>query len=100
MGCPLEKDIVVIDDNYIGQVKQNYSVAGQKMNEVIEEYVSILRKLIEEEGLSGKTAEKLNQFTDLAESLLKDTMLHWSRQTTGQMEHYVAEIDQADMEIY
>lgn len=100
MGCPLGKDIVVIDDNYTGQEKQNYLVAGQKMNEVITEYVSILRKVVEEEGLSGKTAQKLSKFADLAESLLKDTILNWSTQTAVQMEQYVAEIDNADREIY
>lgn len=100
MECPLGKDIVVIDDNYTGQGKQNYLVAGQKMNEVITEYVSILRKVVEEEGLSGKTAQKLSKFADLAESLLKDTILNWSTQTTGQMEQYVTEIDSADREIY
>lgn len=100
MECPLGKDIVVIDDNYTGQGKQNYLVAGQKMNEVITEYVSILRKVVEEEGLSGKTVQKLSKFADLAESLLKDTILNWSTQTAGQMEQYVAEIDNADREIY
>lgn len=100
MGCPLGKDIIVIDDNYTGQGKQNYVAAGQKMNEVVTEYISILRKLLEEEGLSGKTAQKLSGFVDVAESLLKDTVLNWSKQTTGQMEHYVAEIDEADREIY
>ena len=90
----------MIDDNYTGQGKQNYLVAGQKMNEVITEYVSILRKVVEEEGLSGKTAQKLSKFADLAESLLKDTILNWSTQTAGQMEQYVAEIDNADREIY
>lgn len=100
MECPLGKDIVVIDDNYTGQGKQNYLVAGQKMNEVITEYVSILRKVVEEEGLSGKTAQKLSKFADLAESLLKDTILNWLTQTAGQMEQYVAEIDNADREIY
>lgn len=100
MGCPLGKDIIVIDDNYTGQEKQNYAMAGQTMNEVVTEYVSILRKLLEEEGLSGKTAQKLSGFVDVAESLLKDTVLNWSKQTTGQMEHYVAEIDEADREIY
>ena len=78
MGCPLEKDIVVIDDNYTEQGKRNYLIAGKKINEVITEYVSILRKVVEEEGLSGKTAQKLIQFADLAESLLKDTMLNLS----------------------
>ena len=47
MGCPLEKDIIVMDENYTGQGKQNYVAAGQKMNEVVTEYVSILRKLLE-----------------------------------------------------
>lgn len=100
MGCPLGKDIIVIDDNYTGQEKQNYAMAGQTMNEVVTEYVSILRKLLEEEGLSGKTAQKLSWFVDVTESLLKDTVLNWSKQTTGQMENYVAEIDEADREIY
>lgn len=50
MGCPLEKDIVVIDDNYTEQGKRNYLIAGKKINEVITEYVSILRKVVEEEG--------------------------------------------------
>ena len=100
MGCPLGKDIVVIDDNYTEQVKQNYLIAGEKINEVIKEYVSILRKVVEEEGISGKTAQKLSQFADLAEVLLKDTMLNWSKLTIGQMVQYVAEIDEADTEIY
>lgn len=100
MGCPLEKDIIVMDENYTGQGKQNYVAAGQKMNEVVTEYVSILRKLLEEEGLSGKTAQKLSGFADLAESLLKDTVLRWSEQTAGQMQRYVEEIDEADKEIY
>ena len=70
------------------------------MNEVITEYVSILKRVVDEGGLSGKTAQKLGQFADLAEALLKDTMLNWSTQLASQMEQYVAEIDTADMEIY
>lgn len=100
MGCTLTKDIVVIDDNYTAQVKQDYLVAGERMNEVITEYVSILKRVVDEGGLSGKTAQKLGQFADLAEALLKDTMLNWSTQLASQMEQYVAEIDTADMEIY
>lgn len=96
----LAKDIVVIDDNYTAQVKQDYLVAGERMNEVITEYVSILKRVVDEGGLSGKTAQKLGQFADLAEALLKDTMLNWSTQLASQMEQYVAEIDTADMEIY
>lgn len=100
MGCTLTKDIVVIDDNYTAQVKQDYLMAGARINEVITEYVGILKGVVDEGGLSGKTAQKLGQFADLAEALLKDTMLNWSTQLASQMEQYVAEIDTADMEIY
>lgn len=100
MGCTLTKDIVVIDDNYTVQLKQNYLIAGEKMNEVVAEYVRILKGVVDESGLSGKTAQKLGQFADLAESLLKDTMLNWSEQLTSRMVQYVTEIDTADKEIY
>lgn len=100
MGCTLDKNIVVVDDNYTGQVKRNYQIAGQIIDEVIEGYVSILQKLTTEGGISGKTAEKVNAFAETVEALLKEIMTEWSEQITGQMKQYVEEIDRADAEIY
>ena len=100
MSCALDSDIVVIDDNYVGQMKTNYEKAGKILDEVMEAYVRILRQLIEEGGISGKTAEKLGSFADLAETLLKEVMKNLMSQLTQQMEQYVEAIDEADKEIY
>ena len=100
MGCTLDEDIVVIDDNYTGQVKQNYQLAGEILDEVLEGYTGILQKLVDEDGISGKTAEKVAMFAGAAESLLKGMGVEWSGQLAGQMEEYVEEIDKANVEIY
>lgn len=100
MGCPLDKDIIVIDDNYTGKVKNNYIKAGETLDEVMKEYVRILRQLIEEGGISGKTAEKLGAFADLTEALLKEVMQTVTSQLAQQMEQYVEAMDEADKEIY
>lgn len=100
MSYTLDRDIVIIDDNYIGQIKTNYEKTGETMDEVMEAYVRILRQLIEEGGISGKTAEKLGSFADLAETLLKEVMQNVTSPLAQQMEQYVEEIDEADKEIY
>lgn len=100
MSCTLDRDIIVLDDNYTGQVKRNYQETGEIIDEVAGEYVRILRQLVEEEGISGETGAKLISFADTAEMLLKDIMEAVMAQITKEMEQYVEAIDEADKEIY
>ena len=96
----LDKDIIIIDDNYVGEVKSNYLAAGESMESVINEYVCILKGLVEDNGITGKTAEKLQEFAETTEFLLKGAMEELKGEIGYQMKSFIEEVDKADAEIY
>lgn len=76
------------------------NTAAEKIEDIIHRYVSILKSLKEEEGLTGQTGDKLTEFAETAEFLLEGIMKDTTKLLTGQMEEYLWETDQADEEIY
>lgn len=100
MSNTLDEDIIVIDDNYTGDIKYSYQIAGEIMEETVREYISILRELLQKEGIRGKAADKIEEFTELTEKLLGGVIEELIQQITVQMREFVEEIDRADAEIY
>ena len=95
-----DKNIIVIDDNYIGSCSEAYAEAGREISSIMKKYTGIIKKLVEDGSLKGNTADKLQEFADTADMLLAQTAEILGSQKKGYMEAYVSDIDKADKEIY
>ena len=67
------RNIIIIDDNYIGEYSQAYMEVGKQIDDIIIKYIGILKGIIDDGSMKGLTAEKLYSFADTASMLLFKT---------------------------
>lgn len=79
------RNIIIIDDNYIGEYSQAYMEVG---------------KQIDDGSMKGLTAEKLYSFADTASMLLFKTAGVLCDNNKSNMQKFIQDIDEADREIY
>ena len=60
------RNIIIIDDNYIGEYSQAYMEVGKQIDDIIIKYIGILKGIIDDGSMKGLTAEKLYSFADTA----------------------------------
>lgn len=53
------RNIIIIDDNYIGEYSQAYMEVGKQIDDIIIKYIGILKGIIDDGSMKGLTAEKL-----------------------------------------
>lgn len=93
-------DVIVIDDNYTGMQAKVHETAGAKIEQIMRDYVSAIKDLIDDGGLEGQTADKLYEFAETAEQLLRNVASEIGIKKKKYMENFLEEIDIADEEIY
>ena len=65
------RNIIIIDDNYIGEYSQAYMEVGKQIDDIIIKYIGILKGIIDDGSMKGLTAEKLYSFADTASNYLR-----------------------------
>ena len=77
------RNIIIIDDNYIGEYSQAYMEVGKQIDDIIIKYIGILKGIIDDGSmLLFKTA-----------GVLCDN-------NKSNMQKFIQDIDEADREIY
>ena len=79
------RNIIIIDDNYIGEYSQAYMEVGKQIDDIIIKWL---------------TAEKLYSFADTASMLLFKTAGVLCDNNKSNMQKFIQDIDEADREIY
>lgn len=51
------RNIIIIDDNYIGEYSQAYMEVGKQIDDIIIKYIGILKGIIDDGSMKGLTAE-------------------------------------------
>lgn len=122
-------DVIIHDENYTGEYANAYESAGQAIDEIIAEYIQILTDLVCGKettvtdgnnapvagvtadlldtnckyvypALSGKAAENLLAFAQLANTLLGGCASEIMLERKNTMNRFIEDIDSADEEIY
>lgn len=94
------RNIIIIDDNYIGEYSQAYMEVGKQIDDIIIKYIGILKGIIDDGSMKGLTAEKLYSFADTASMLLFKTAGVLCDNNKSNMQKFIQDIDEADREIY
>ena len=50
------RNIIIIDDNYIGEYSQAYMEVGKQIDDIIIKYIGILKGIIDDGSMKGLTA--------------------------------------------
>lgn len=95
-----DKNVIVIDDNYIGECANAYAEAGRKIDNIIIKYTGILNQIVDDGSLKGLTADKLYEFALTANMLISQTAGILCNEKKVNMEKFAQNIDEADEEIY
>lgn len=89
------RNIIIIDDNYIGEYSQAYMEVGKQIDDIIIKYIGILKGIIDDGSMKGLTAEKLYSFADTASMLLFKTAGVLCDNNKSNMQKFIQDIDEA-----
>ena len=63
------EDLRIVDREFLS-VYDTYAKKAEEIDQVIKEYLAILKSIVEEEDIMGSTADALRAFTDIIEKAL------------------------------
>ena len=86
---------LIIDDAYITDVGKYCVKRGNQLEDILDEYVVILREIKNEAIMQGEISETLQEFIECV-SLLNRQVLEMSRNTKVVCTNFVSDIDKAD----
>lgn len=91
----MEKDVIIQEDNYIGNINERYQQIGQEVDAVVAEYVRILSDLT---GgcMEGETAGKLLEFAGETARLLGNMLEPVTTECAGKQISFISEIETED----
>lgn len=91
----MEKNMVILEDNYTGTTNEGYRKIGQEIDDIITQYVGILNTLTDGK-LKGQTAEKLAEFAQETTRLLSQMAEPITGDCAQKQIKYIAEIEAED----
>lgn len=86
---------LVIDEEYINGMAEYFEKQGKQLQKMSNDYIRIMRKVVEDGIIKGETAESLSAFLQYAEKLnrvVASTALHIRDSAVN----YLGEIDTRD----
>ncbi|MDD2978582.1 MAG: hypothetical protein PHN80_01280 [Hespellia sp.] len=89
---------VVVEDEYIQEMQQEFDEEYERLSQVVKEYISILKEITASGITHGKTANALKEFTSLAEEL-RQVGRHRSA-AKRYCQNFLDKIDDADGDLY
>lgn len=91
----MEKDIVIQEDNYTGNINDRYKQIGQEIDDVVTEYVRILTDLTNG-CIEGETAGKLLDFAEETARLLGNMAKPAIAECAGEQVNFISEVEIED----
>lgn len=91
----MEKDVIIQEDNYTGNINERYKQIGQEIDAVVTEYVQILPNLTNG-CIEGETAGKLLGFTEETARLLGNMVEPATTECAGKQVNFISEIETED----
>lgn len=93
----LEK--VVINDTYMVDMSEYFEIRGKRLQETVDSYINIIKRVVEEGISSGETSDSIRRFLTYAEQLnqvISDT----SREIRDATGNCLEEINEQERYLY
>lgn len=93
----LEK--VVMDDTYMTDMSEYFEVRGKQLQETVDSYINIMKRVVEEGISDGETSDSIRRFLTYAEQLhhvISDT----STKIRNATENCLEEINEQERYLY
>lgn len=86
---------LVIDEEYINGMAEYFEKQGKQLQKMSNDYIRIMRKVVEDGIIKGETAESLSAFLQYAEKLNR-VVASTALQIRDSTVNYLGEIDTRD----
>lgn len=90
---------LIIDEEYINQMAEYFEKQGKQLQNMINSYNAVMKKVVEAGIMEGKTSETLKAFSEYAEKL-NQVIISTAMQIRDSTMNYLEEIDTQDQYLY
>lgn len=90
---------LIIDDEYVSAVGYDCNQRGRKLEEVLEQYVAILKEIQEEALVEGDVSDALEAFVGCVE-LMKGSLRELSQTIEKRCSDFIQDVNDADQYLF
>ncbi|WP_204871892.1 hypothetical protein [Pseudoflavonifractor capillosus] len=90
---------LIIDDEYVYAVGNDCNQRGKKLEDILDEYVVILKEIKSEAIMAGNVSEALEAFIGCVEPL-KDQITELSQRVEERSSNFIQDVNDADQYLF
>ena len=90
---------LIIDEDYINEMAEYFETQGKQLQNMVDSYIAIMKRVVEEGIVKGETSDALMTFLAYAEKLNR-VIASTSKEIRDSVMNYLEEMDVQDQYLY